>query len=57
MSALTFFSQFRILQAVYFNVQSCQNKRSELNDIVTNHDIDMMLLTETRLEEQGDEAL
>ena len=42
---------------VYLNAQSCRNKMSELNDIVTNHEIDMKLLTETRLKEQGDEAL
>ena len=42
---------------VYLNAQSCRNKTFELNDIVTNHNIDMMLLTETRLKEQGDEAL
>ena len=42
---------------VYFNAQSCRNKTSELNDIVTNHDIGMMLLTETRRKEQGDGAL
>ena len=42
---------------VYFNAQSCRNKTSELNDIVTNHDIGMMLLTETRRKEQGDGVL
>ena len=29
---------------------------SELNDLVTDHDIDTLLLTETWLKEQGDEA-
>ena len=56
MSCLTF-SQSCILMVVYLNAQSCRNKTFELNDIVTNHNIDMMLLTETRLKEQGDEAL
>ena len=44
------------LLVVYLTAQSCRNKDSELNDLVTDHDIDMMLLTENWLKEQGDEA-
>ena len=41
---------------VYLNAQSCRNKASELNNLVTDHDIDILLLTETWLKEHGDEA-
>ena len=41
---------------VYLNAQSCRHKASELNDLVTDHDIDVLLLTETWLTEQGNEA-
>ena len=41
---------------VYLNAQSCRNKASELNDLVTDHDIDIFLLTEAWLKEQGGEA-
>ena len=50
------FFQSRTLLMVYLNAQSCRNKASELNDLVTDHDIDIFLLTETWLKEQGDEA-
>ena len=50
------FSQSRTLLMVYLNAQSCRNKASELNDLVIDHDIDTLLLTETWLKEQGDEA-
>ena len=43
------FSQSRTLLVVYFDAQSCQNKASELNDLVTDLDIDILLLTETWL--------
>ena len=55
MSCLTF-SQSCILMVVYLNAQSCRNKASELNDLVIDHDTDTLLLTETWLKEQGDEA-
>ena len=41
---------------VYLNAQSCQNKASALNDLVTDHDTDTLLLTETWLKERGVEA-
>ena len=44
------------LLMVYLNAKTCRNKSSELNDLVTDHDIDVLLLTETWLKEQGDEA-
>ena len=41
---------------VYLNAQSCRNKASELNDLMTDPDTDILLLTKTWLKEQGDEA-
>ena len=41
---------------IYLNAQSCRNKVSDLNDFVIDHDIDILLLTETWLKELGDEA-
>ena len=49
-------SHSRTLLMVYLNAQSCRNKASELNSLVTDHDTDIFLLTETWLKEQGDEA-
>ena len=39
---------------VYLNTQSCRNEASDLSDLVT--DIDIQLLTEKQLKVQGDEA-
>ena len=50
------FSQSRFLLMVYLNAQSCCNKASQLSDLVTDHEIDSLLLTETWLKEQDDET-
>ena len=49
-------SHSRTLLMIYLNAQSCRNKVSDLNDFVIDHDIDILLLTETWLKELGDEA-
>ena len=49
-------SQFRILLTVFLHAQLCRNNAFELSDLVTDRDLNILLLTETWLKELGDEA-
>ena len=44
------------LRLAYFNAQSCRQKASEINDLVVDGDFDILLMTETWLYANGDEA-
>ena len=41
----------------HLNTRSCRNKTFELNDLITEENVDIMFITETWLREKGDEPL
>ena len=49
-------TQSKIIKILYFNSQSCRQKASDIHEMIFDDGIDILLMTETWLYAQGDEA-